>query len=862
MAKKKGKSAKEIADTSEVRSDEQPKKEMTKTQLLSIVKQEINSALGKMDTKLSNERLQAMKYYLGDKTGNLAPPEAEGRSSVVSMDVSDTIEWILPSLLRMFTAGDKAVEFSPRNPGDEAGATQATEWSNYVFYTQNEGFIILHDWFKDALLQKMGIIKTWWDDSKDITTEEYEGLTLDELTLMLQDGTVEVIQKTENPPEETNLPLAQPPQPTYDVKVKRTKNTAHTCIENVPPEEWLVSRKARSPKRLFSCHHRVLRTVTELKEAGYKNTDDLMSDDDGAEFSQEAIERESNVNEFTYGSQFMQPADPTMRLVWITESYMQVDWDSDGLAEWRKIVTCGSVLLGNDEIDEHPFSFLTPIKMPHMLVGRSVADLLIDIQDIKTALMRQNIDNMYLTNNPRMYVDENKSVNIDDLLDNRIGGIVRGKGDNGVVPLTMQQLSPASFTLLEYLDKVKEERTGLNDTSKGLDADTLNKTAITNRNQLVQAAQAKVELIARIFAETGVKDLFRKILKLTGQYQKQAQVIRLTNKQFVTVDPRAWKTQYDIISNVGLGTGNKDQIASHLMGVLQLQEKALSGGLPIVTPKQIYNAASKYVVNIGFRDPDQFFIDPESPQGQQLAQQAAQKPNPEMAKVQGQLQLEDKKNQAALQVQQAQYQADTAMEQQRAQTEQQKQNNEFELEKLRISADAQLKQAQHADNMQMERARAANDYNVALNKAKLDSKTKILVAQIAAGIQVSDLAQIDQAYDQQILQSQMPELQLTPPPAPLVPDASPAAVSDAPAQPDKMSEVLQTLAMILAKDKANSVSVDLTPIAQIVAHLGNHIVNAQKQTQETHTALIGAISKPRKLVKDKDGNKQVIVGEA
>lgn len=685
-------------------------KQMSEIELLAIVDNAINNSLGKMDTRLSNDRLQAMKYYLGDKTGNLAPPEAEGRSSVVSMDVSDTIEWILPSLIRIFVSGENAVEYAAKKEADIDGAQQATDWANHVLFVQNEGFIILHDLFKDALLQKLGIIKTWWDDSKDITTEEYEGQSLEDLTLMLQDGTVEIIQSTERqiPPTPGELLVFQqaqqsgqqlpPPQPTlvYDVKVKRTDDTSHTCIENVPPEEFLFSRKARSVKRIFDCHHRVLRTVTELKEAGYKNTDTLMNDDNGAEFSQEAIERQSDTNEFVYGSQFTQPDDPAMRFVWITESYMQVDWNGDGLAEWRKVVKSGKTLLSNDEIDEHPFQMLTPIKMPHKLVGRSVADLLLDLQDIKTALLRQNIDNMYLRNNPRTYVDTTKGVNIDDLLDSRVGGIVRGKGENGITPIVVQELSPQSYNLLDYIDKIKSERTGVNDTSKGLDADTLNDSTNNNRNQLVSAAQAKIELIARIFAETGIKELFRRILKLSGQYQQKAQVMRLTGNKFVTVDPRAWKTQYDIQINVGLGNGNKDQMAGHIMNIMNIQEKAMTGGLPIVSAKEIYNACKKLVVNSGFRSADPFFIDPESPQGQKLAQEAAQKPNPEMAKVQAQTQLEQSKLRMQQQADAAQNAVQKANDDRDFQRQQAKDQSDFQLELAKIQAekDAKLQEMQ------------------------------------------------------------------------------------------------------------------------------------------------------------------------
>lgn len=687
-------------ESKEEKAESRPKKDkMTELQLLSIVDNELQNSLGKMDTRLSNDRLLAMKYYHGDKVGKLAPPEAEGRSTVVSMDVSDTIEWILPSLIRIFVGGEKAVEYAPRGEEDIKLADQSTDWANYVFYTQNEGFIITHDWFKDALLQKLGIIKTWWDKSEDVTTEEYEGITLEELTIMLQDGTVEVLQQT---PRAAEPVLGGLPEPVYDVKVKRTADTSHICIENVPPEEFLFSRKARTPQRMFSCAHRVLKSVSELKEAGYKNTDDLMNDDNGAEFSQEAIERQSDTNEFVQGSQFSQSQDDTMRMVWITESYLQVDWNGDGIAEWRKVVKSGKVLLSNEEIDEHPFSMLTPIKMPHKLVGRSIADLLMDIQEIKTSLQRQFIDNAYLTNNSRVYVDENAKVNIDDLLDNRVGGIVRGKGQNGVTPLITPSLSPVAFSLLEYLDKVKEERTGINDTSKGLDANTLKDSSNNNRNQLVSAAQAKVELIARIFAETGYKDLFKKILKLSGMYQKQAQTIRLTGNKFVQIDPRAWKTQYDITINVGLGNGNKDQTAAHIMNIMAIQEKAATAGLPIVSAKQIYNAAAKLVLNTGFKSADPFFIDPESEQGIQLAQAAAQKPDPNQQKLQADIAMKQADLQFKTQTTQMDNERQRQNDERDAARQQQKIEGELALEKYKIDTEHAYKMQEMQLNAELE----------------------------------------------------------------------------------------------------------------------------------------------------------------
>lgn len=705
---------------------EKKKAAMTETELLAIVDNAIKTSLGQQDSKLANDRLQAMKYYLGDKEGNLAPPEAEGRSSVVSMDVADTIEWILPTLLRLFLSGDDAVEFTARNSKDVAFAEQSTIWANYVFYTQNDGFITLHDWFKDALLQKLGIVKTWWDNSKDVTTEEYFDQTLDEITMMLEDGTVEVIQKTEKTIEPTQgelmefqqaqakqasmpqmpgqppLPPLMPPQPrtVYDIKVKRTTDTSHICIENVPPEEFLFSKKARTASRMFHCHHRIQRTVSELKEAGYKNTDELLHDENGAEFSQETVERNSDTQGWTQNVE--DSLDPSMRMVWITESYMQVDWNNDGLAEWRKIVKSGKILLDNEEVDDHLFSIITPIKMPHKLVGRSIADLVMDLQDIKTALRRQIIDNTYLRNNPRTYVDTSKKVNIDDLLDSRVGGIVRGNGPDGIQPIVVQDLSPLTYMLMQDLDKTKQERTGLNPQMQGSDVNAINKTA-TESNNLLNSAMARIEMIARIFAETGVKDLFKRIQKLSGEYQKEAQVVRLTGNKFVQIDPRAWKTQYNFTINVGLGNGNKDQMVGHITNIMAIQKEAKANGLSIVSDKQIYNSAKKLAIYSGFKDAGSFFVDPDSDEGKAIAQANASKPNPEMMKLQAQTQAKQQEAQFKQQSIVAQNEVQKANDERDFQRQQQKDQNDYNLRMAEIKANNEYRLQELAMNAQMKR---------------------------------------------------------------------------------------------------------------------------------------------------------------
>lgn len=601
---------------------------MTDDELLAIADAEIASSVGRSGSKLSQFRLKALQYYNGEKVGALAPPESEGRSQIVSKEVADTIEWIMPSLMEVFTAGDDAVKFEPQGPEDVDGAEQSTDWVNYVFYRQNPGFIVLHNFLKDALMQRLGVVKTYWDDAKDVTEEEYQGLDELEMLKLAMDPQIEIIEQTTSGDALEQSTMLTPAALTYDVKVKRTKDVSQVRIEGVPPEEFFFSPRSRSGEEMPSCGHRVRRTISQLKKMGYENTDELDSDDCEAEFDEEAIERADRTGESWIGSS-SPTLDNSMRMVWITELYIQVDYNGDGIAEWRKVVKSGKVLLDNEEVDGHPFAIITPILMPHELVGVSVSDLVMDLQEIKTALTRQIIDNMFLQNNPRLYVDENAKVNIDDLLDSRVGGIVRGRGANGVTPLATAPLNPASFSLLEYIDTIRENRTGVTRYNQGMDANSLNKTA-TGVNAIMNAAQQRTKLIARVCAETGIKSLLTKILKLSAQNQKKQQVIRLRN-EWVEIDPRSWKNQYDIVVNVGLGTGNKDQAAAHLMNVLNVQKEAMAGGLNIVTPKNIYNVTSKLTQNMGFKNPDEFWTDPDTVQPQ------PKPPSPEEIKAQAEM---------------------------------------------------------------------------------------------------------------------------------------------------------------------------------------------------------------------------------
>lgn len=590
---------------------------MTEQELKAIVAAEIADAMAFAGGRLAQERRKALDYYLGEPLGN----EQEGRSQVVSTDVADTVEWILPSLLRIFTGGEEVVRFEPTGPEDEEVARQATEYVNWIFQRDNPGFLIFYTLFKDALLQKNGIAKLWWDEGETVERETYLGKTLEELQLLLADTDIEpiehsayedtiVTQAADGLPSEATVTL-------HDVTVKRRRRHGRVRIEPVPPEEFLISRRARSIDDASFIAHRVRRTVSELVAAGYdRAVVERLSGEDASDLTLEAQSRRRLEGEAGPGS--AAEIDPSRRELWVTECYIAADWDGDGIAERRKVTVAGDghEILDNEPFDGVPFVSLTPIPMPHCFYGLSIADLVMDLQLIKSTILRQILDNLYLSNNGRHVISD--QVNLDDMMTSRPGGIVRLKSgavpsQGHVMPLETPLVAAAAFPVLEYLDGVREGRTGVTRYTQGLDADTLNKTAF-GISQIMAAAQQRIELIARVFAETGITDLFRKILRLVGRHQNGPRIVRLRNR-WVPMDPRSWNSEMDVSVSVGLGTGNRDQMLAHLNAILAIQAQAIQqqGGVngPLVTLDNVYNTVAKIVENAGLKPAETFFTRPE-----------------------------------------------------------------------------------------------------------------------------------------------------------------------------------------------------------------------------------------------------------
>ena len=624
---------------------------MDEQEFSALFKNEVQNAVNYYDTEFSQDRADVLSYYLGEPFGN----ELEGHSKVVATEVSDTIEYIMPSLMKIFGNGDFA-RCMPRQPEDIASAEQASEYVNFVMNTQNPGFKIIHNWLKDALLFKLGVVKVFYEEHEEVDEQSFNNLSEEELAVLLEDETIKITEQ-----EEVEIGVDEEGNPiiAYNVTITKTTPNGKIRIINIPPEEFLFPKRAVDLESADFVAHRTSMTVSDLVEMGYDK--ELIEQYAGFNEMQQDTEvqaRFEQIESTTEGDS----SDPALREVLVTEGYLKADYDGDGVAELRRVLAIGesTYILENEPYDKVPFAILSPVLMPHRMVGRSIAEMVMDIQNIKSVLLRQLLDNMYLQNNSRVVAVEGQ-VNIDDLISVRPGGVVRTRAPGMVQPLNVPQIGPQAFSMLEYMDQVRDQRTGFSKASLGLDPDALQSTTAAAVNATVQGAQAKVEMIARVIAETGCKDLVRLILSCIVKFMPRSQIIRLRN-EFVEIDPRQWATEYDIDVNVGLGTGTQNEKTAMLVQIAGKQEQILQQlGMdnPVVSLSQYTNTLSEIAEMAGFKDTSRFFnsgqrIDQEVQQQQQqqmaMDQQAAQAqanvPDPAVIKAQEELKLKREKMEA------------------------------------------------------------------------------------------------------------------------------------------------------------------------------------------------------------------------
>ena len=681
------------------------------------------------------------------------------------------------------------VRFEPRGPEDIEAAEQETEVINHIVLEKNDGFLVMYQFFKDALISKNGYVKVYYENKEETEKEFYAGLTDDQFALLMKDSEVEITEHTEYPDEQDMMQRqeamqqmqgqlqqammaaqqgdqqaqqavqqmqqqlqqlqSQPPAMLHDVRVETTESKGCIEIESIAPEAMMVGcdTPTVSLQDARFVQHREFCTIADLREDGFDVSDDVGMDEGTDRWESESEARDLYGED--YGKAIASGAD---RMVLVRDTYLKID------GELKRYVVVGNDIILEEDAEIIPFAAITPMIMPHRHIGRSVADLVSDIQLIKSTLMRGQLDGMYLSLNPRTAISER--VNLDDMLVSRPGGVVRVQGDVGtaMMPLVTPDVSGIAYPMLEYMDAVKEKRTGVNQQMAGIDPNTLNTTA-TQANLMQNNAMDRIQLIARIFAETGVKELFRLTHRLMRTHSDKEMVVRLRNK-WVTVDPRTWKNRYDMSIAVGLGNGSKDQQLAHLNNLMMVAMNTMQAGIPLVNPKGLYNIVSKMTVNAGFKNPEEFWQDPTSvpPQPPQ--------PNPVIQVEQMKLQADQQKFQAQSQLDQQKAQADAQMTMQLEQLKAQAKLQE-------VQANLELQAANDARDSEREQNKAIMDAQLAQQRIEFDkwktefeAQTKIYIEEMKvrgmppsdAMAQQNDMVQIMQGLQAVIAQMSAPKV--------------------------------------------------------------------------------------------------------
>jgi hypothetical protein len=625
---------------------------MSEEQLQGVISAEITDAISFIDDDIGGNRALATEYYYGDLFGD----EEDGRSQVVSMDVRDTVQGILPSLMRIFFGPERVVEFAPQGPEDVQNAEQATDYVDFIFKRDNPGFKILHSAFKDALVRKCGIVKYWWDESVEVRAESFSMLDEQSMMMLTSDPNVEISAVREYPvpgtePMNEAQGIMTPPPMMYDVEIKRRIKSGKVKIEALPPEEFLIDRRAKSIEDATFVGHRTMKTVSDLVAMGYDYEEMVEQSGNGNDFD--------NNQEYTSRNPFAvistaNNGDPSSKSVMYIEGYLKVDFDGDGIAEMRRICTIGTgnKVIRNEIVSERQFADFCPDPEPHTFFGMCPADVVMDIQRIKSNVQRGILDSLAQSIHPRTAIVEGQA-NMEDVLNTEVGAVIRMRAPGMVQPFTTPFVGQAAFPMLDYLDDIKQTRTGISKAAAGLDADALQSTTKAAVSATVNAAHQHIEMIARIFAETGLRKLFTGILKLVVENQDRARMVRLRNT-FVPIDPRSWDAKMDVVVNVGVGDGTIEDRINILNQVAARQEMLIEKtgpNNPVVSIPQYTNTLTKMLQLAGIKDSANYFN--QLPNDFQLPEPPAPKPTPEeiLAQVQAQsIQADIQKKAAELQL--------------------------------------------------------------------------------------------------------------------------------------------------------------------------------------------------------------------
>lgn len=724
--------------------------QMTPTQLMQVLEQEIANSENYAAEAIREDQLKNLQYYLGLPLGNEVP----GRSQVQSWDVFEIIESAMPGFIEPFFSSDRIGEFKSRTPEDDAFVEQATDFANYIIKDRNDGFLIFNTWIKDALLSKVGVVRADWEESEP-KRREWQGLSDEQLTMIAQDERIEIVGHTARPllgmPMMNEAQAIQAPPPmVHDVTIHE-KQAGCVKIVNIRPENFIVSRGVGLARDARVIGEWVVYTRSELKGMGIRQYMDVQSYDvavaaiGGQQLQTIRDDTGSNVlNEGTAD-------DPSIEEVKLFKGFVRADYDKDGIAEWRRVLVGAGddPFLENEDAEGHNYCILSPIPIPHRIIGMAYADPARQIQDVKTVLTRQYLDSLYLANRPRLYVNTDAGVSIEDLLSDRIGGIIRGRGpaNTAISPIQTAAVSRDALEGIQLADGMRETRLGIPKINPGLEADALHKTA-TGTRSINAAVDKRQKMTLRLMAETGIKDLFRLVLRLVTKYQDVAASVQLRG-EWVHFDPRQWNADLDCVVAVGVGTSDEAETMALLQQFAQYMQWAQSVGA--VTPLNVYEFGKLLAKNARLKGADtKLLTDPQKNPPQQ-------QPNP----AQMQMQVEQMKEQGRQQTEAAKMQMQRELEQfksqMQAEVDANRQRQEAQQQESRIQAEMQLAQfkaeldANTRERLEMIKCASAERI------AKINAEAKLVGDQIAGQTVLSQ--QQEEAADMAVEDSDDAEMQ-------------------------------------------------------------------------------------------------------
>jgi hypothetical protein len=608
--------------------------------LESFVSEAADRALSWRDEDLDAEQSEATDYYMGRPFGN----EEEGRSQVVSTDVRDTVQAVLPSLMRIFFGIEDVVEYGAEGPEDEKSAAQATDYINkIVIRGDNRGFLTVHGALKDALVRKLGVIKWWWEDKVEKEGRTFTGLTEEQAAMLQADEDVDEFEV------ESVYPLAGMPDAPMliDAYAHRTLESGLAKIACVPPEEFIFSPDARSLEEAELVGHARAVPASDLIAMGFDP--DTVNEKKGrirggrGLHDQLPTARRFDLDEWQQMDSDQR--DESREEVFFGELYVYADMseEQDGIAELVKVRTLGDdfELYDWEPCSQRPFALFCPDPEPHTIIGLSYADYTKDIQLVKSAIIRGQLDSLTLTVNPRTEVVEGE-VNMADVMNPEIGGVIRVEKPGMIREIAHSFVGKEAFPMLQYMDEQKENRTGISKAAAGLDADALQSSTKAAVAATMTGAQQHIELLARIFSETGFAQLYKGLLQLVTENQDRKRTVRLRN-EWVEVDPSSWNSNMDVRINLALGAGDDDTKVQKLLLILQEQKELLMQGSPLVGLSEFRHTLGRIVELAGFANSEAFYKTMTPEQEQQMQQQQAQQPDPQMMAMQAQIQLEEAK---------------------------------------------------------------------------------------------------------------------------------------------------------------------------------------------------------------------------